>query len=90
MVDTSLPEECIDALDTLVRDDSLRQSLEACGLRDIGQFFPERAAYRILEYPLPLSRRGTMIKIDVLYEHIQYKPHGCGHIRLLGPLGHPQ
>jgi glycosyltransferase involved in cell wall biosynthesis len=31
-----------------------------------------------------------MIKIDVLYEQIRYRPHGCGHIRLLGPLGHPR
>ncbi len=31
-----------------------------------------------------------MIRIDVLYEQINYKAHGCGHVRLLGPFSHPR
>jgi glycosyltransferase involved in cell wall biosynthesis len=49
IVDSTRPEECIDAVNGLVRETSLRRSLQAKALHDIGRFFPERAAHRILE-----------------------------------------
>lgn len=49
IVDSTRPEECIAAVNRLVREASLLRSLQARALRDIGRFFPERAAYRILE-----------------------------------------
>jgi glycosyltransferase involved in cell wall biosynthesis len=55
IVDTTCPEECVDAVNALVREDSLRGALRARGLDEIGGFFPERAAYRILEALFPRS-----------------------------------
>ncbi len=57
VVDTSLQEDCVDALNLLVGETSLRQSLQARALRDITRFFPERAAYRVLEalFPNPVE-----------------------------------
>jgi glycosyltransferase involved in cell wall biosynthesis len=49
IVNSARPEECTSAVNRLVREASLLRSLQARALRDIGRFFPERAAYRILE-----------------------------------------
>ena len=58
MVDTSSKKACIAALHRLVRDDGLRTRLQRQALLDITRFYPDRAAYNILE-ALFLTERGS-------------------------------
>jgi len=49
MVDTHDREACIAALDRLVVEEGLRRHLGRAGIHDICAFYPERAAYKMLE-----------------------------------------
>lgn len=48
IVDTASPDECWRALQRLIDDHDLRQRLQRQALRDVCQFYPERAAFNIL------------------------------------------
>ena len=58
IVDTSLPEACLAALDQLVLDHGLRAQLQRQAIFDICRFFPENAAYNILSEMFRGSPRG--------------------------------
>jgi len=49
VVDTSAREACVAALERLIVDDDLRLRLQQEAIFDICKFFPEQAAYKILE-----------------------------------------
>jgi GT2 family glycosyltransferase/SAM-dependent methyltransferase len=49
LVDTTLPEACRSALETLVANGELRRDLQARAVRDAAACYPERPALRILE-----------------------------------------
>lgn len=49
VVDTSSEEECYKALIRLIEQDELRLNIQKQAMSDVCQFYPERAAYRILE-----------------------------------------
>jgi glycosyltransferase involved in cell wall biosynthesis len=49
IIDTTRFETCVNALEQLILDDSLRHRLMHQAMRDISGFYPERAAYHILE-----------------------------------------
>jgi GT2 family glycosyltransferase/glycosyltransferase involved in cell wall biosynthesis/predicted nucleic acid-binding Zn-ribbon protein len=57
MVDTSSSRACLSALEQLVTDEELRSRLQRKGAVDICQFFPERAAFNILNAMFQESRR---------------------------------
>ena len=48
MVDARDAEACLAALERLVTDDALRRRLQEQGVRDICRFYPERAAFNML------------------------------------------
>ncbi|MBN2391077.1 MAG: glycosyltransferase family 4 protein [Anaerolineae bacterium] len=48
VVDTSSEQDCVGALQSLIEDQALRERLRANALREVLQFFPEQAAYNIL------------------------------------------
>ena len=45
VIDTADKQECIDALNLLVRDDELRNRIATKALEDVCQFYPEKSAY---------------------------------------------
>lgn len=49
VIDTSNKQECIDALNLLIRDDTLRNKLSVKALEDACQFYPEKSAYKFLQ-----------------------------------------
>ncbi len=49
IVDTSSKKECIKALTKLIQDTDLRKNLQQTAIEDVCNFFPEKAAYNILE-----------------------------------------
>jgi glycosyltransferase involved in cell wall biosynthesis len=53
IIDTSSVESCFDPLDRLVRDESLRFNLQQAAIYDACQYFPEKAAFNILDALFP-------------------------------------
>jgi glycosyltransferase involved in cell wall biosynthesis len=53
IADTSSPESCAAVLDQLVRDEDLRFQLQQAAIFDVCQYFPEKAAYNILNTLFP-------------------------------------
>ncbi|BAY62450.1 type 11 methyltransferase [Calothrix brevissima NIES-22] len=49
IVDTSSDENCFQELNRLISDQELRQKLQQTAINDICQYFPEKAAYKILD-----------------------------------------
>ncbi len=49
IVDTSTPDACYNALKQLVENDSLRREIQLSALYDVVQYFPEKAAFNILD-----------------------------------------
>jgi GT2 family glycosyltransferase/glycosyltransferase involved in cell wall biosynthesis/2-polyprenyl-3-methyl-5-hydroxy-6-metoxy-1,4-benzoquinol methylase len=49
VVDTNSSNDCYEAIDLLVRDHGMRDSIKLNAQRDAVQYFPERAAFRALE-----------------------------------------
>ncbi|WP_414526889.1 glycosyltransferase [Nodularia chucula] len=53
IVDTSSQEACFNELNSLILDQNLRQKLQQTAINDICQYFPEKAAYNILNSLFP-------------------------------------
>ena len=48
VIDTSNHKACVEALDTLIREDQLRERLACAGIRDMCNYSPEHSAFRFL------------------------------------------
>jgi GT2 family glycosyltransferase len=49
LTDTSTVDHCLGALNRLIRDDASRMAIQNQAIRDAAHFYPERAAFRMLE-----------------------------------------
>ena len=60
IVDTGAPQSCFDALQSLIMDPKLRNQIQRQALYDVCQFFPEKAAFNILNALFPAESRASL------------------------------
>jgi glycosyltransferase involved in cell wall biosynthesis len=56
IVDTSSPEACLATLERLTMDEKLRARLQQQAISDACKYYPERAAYNMLDALFPARR----------------------------------